>query len=160
RADIAGKIREARFQALEKIRETARERRVSFTLIAGDLFDDHAVDHDVADRAYKVLGSFPTPVYVLSGNHDPLLPGSVWDRPPWNHACNSVSVLRMAEPVRAAENVLLLPCPVFRKTSLYDPTDWLAQLQSEGNGVRIGIAHGSLQIRPNLPSDDHLIEPD
>src|SRR5262245_45491827 len=109
RADIAGKIREARFQALEKIRETARERRVSFTLIAGDLFDDHAVDHDVADRAYKVLGSFPTPVYVLSGNHDPLLPGSVWDRPPWNHACNSVSVLRMAEPVRAAENVLLLP---------------------------------------------------
>jgi DNA repair exonuclease SbcCD nuclease subunit len=161
KADIAGKIREARFQALEKIRETARDRGVSFTLIAGDLFDDHAVDHDVALRAFQLLESFPTPVYVLSGNHDPLLPGSVWDRPPWNAAqAPPVSVLRVPQLVQAADNVVLLPCPVFRKTCLQDPTDWLTKSNSQDGSIRIGIAHGGLRIRPNLPPDDHLIASD
>src|SRR5215831_16140315 len=82
--DVAKKIREARFQALEQIRSAAEQRKVDFVLIAGDLFDDHAVDADIAKRAFDLLESFPAPVYVLSGNHDPLLPGSVWDRPPWN----------------------------------------------------------------------------
>ena len=76
-AGTSKKIREARFQALGKIREAASEKRVDFVLIAGDLFDDHAVDADIARRAFDLLQSFPAPVYVLSGNHDPLLSGSV-----------------------------------------------------------------------------------
>ena len=37
------KILEARFQALEKIREAVKETQADFLLIAGDLFDDAAV---------------------------------------------------------------------------------------------------------------------
>src|SRR5438105_3376040 len=112
--DIAKKIREARFQALEKIRDTADEQHVDFVLIAGDLFDDHAVDGDIAKRAFDLLESFPAPVYVLSGNHDPLLAGAIWDRPPWKTSNRKkLCVLREANPTEAIPGVVLFPCPVF-----------------------------------------------
>ncbi len=156
--DIAKKIREARFQALEKIRDAAKERKVDFVLIAGDLFDDHAVDFDIAKRAFDLLESFPTPVYVLSGNHDPLLAGSVWDRPPWSNSNpKRVHLIREPEALQVVSGVLLFPCPVLRKTSLSDPTAWIAEHAVDAGTVRIGMAHGSLKIRDDLPADDHLI---
>ena len=157
-ADIAKKVREARFQALEKIRTAAKEEKVDFVLIAGDLFDDHAVDGDIAKRAFDLLESFPAPVYVLSGNHDPLLDGAVWDRPPWNQSNpKRLNVLRERKPVEAIPGVVLFPCPVFRKTSTADPTAWIAGVTVDHGPMRIGIAHGSLKVRADLPADDHLI---
>jgi DNA repair exonuclease SbcCD nuclease subunit len=158
RADIAKKVREARFQAVEKIRDAAGEQKVDFVIVAGDLFDDHAVDCDIAKRAFDLLQSFPAPVYILSGNHDPLLPGSVWDRSPWNKAnSKTLCVLREAKPIEPLPGVTLLPCPVFRKTSTADPTAWIASGPIIDGPIRIGIAHGSLKIREDLPVDDHLI---
>jgi DNA repair exonuclease SbcCD nuclease subunit len=158
RAEVAKKIREARFQSLERIRQQAKEQQVNFVLIAGDLFDDHAVDGDLARRAFDLLESFPAPVYVLSGNHDPLLPGAVWDRPPWNQPSpKMVRVLRQAKPEQVRLDVVLLPCPVMRKTSLNDPTAWIREAAPDGATIRIGVAHGSLKTREDLPTDDHLI---
>jgi DNA repair exonuclease SbcCD nuclease subunit len=157
-AEIAKKIREGRFQALEKIRSAAKEENVAFVLIAGDLFDDHAVDGDIAQRTFDLLESFPAPVYVLSGNHDPLLAGAVWDRPPWNKPHpKRLCVLREKKPLEVVPGVVLFPCPVFRKNSTTDPTDWIKETPFDGGPIRIGIAHGSLKIREDLPSDDHLI---
>jgi DNA repair exonuclease SbcCD nuclease subunit len=156
--DIAKRIREARFQALEKIREVAKTRPMDFALIAGDLFDDHAVDRDLARRAFDLLESFHVPVYVISGNHDPLLAGSVWDRPPWNQpAPNRIRILREPKPVPAGPGVTLFPCPVYRKTSLNDPTAWICEAPCQDGDIRIAIAHGSLRTRADLPPDDHLI---
>jgi DNA repair exonuclease SbcCD nuclease subunit len=107
-----------------------------------------------------MLDAAPVPVYVLPGNHDPLLPGSVWDRPPWNQAGMSIYVLRDAEPVEVKAGVWLYPCPVHRKTSLSDPTAWISAAPPTPNAVRIGVAHGSLKIRDDLPDDDHLIARD
>src|SRR5438876_3393072 len=156
--EVAKKVREARFQALEKIRDAAQADPVDFVLIAGDLFDDHAVDGDIAKRSFDLLESFPAPVYVLSGNHDPLLAGAVWDRPPWNTAhSKKLRVLREPSPVEAIPGVVLFPCPVFRKTSTADPTAWIAAVPVDDGPIRIGIAHGSLKVREDLPIDDHLI---
>ncbi|MGL5095823.1 MAG: hypothetical protein ACRDD1_09555, partial [Planctomycetia bacterium] len=97
------------------------------------------------------------------------------DRPPWDRASPKVTVLRSAAPVDVADGVVLLPCPVKRKTSLDDPTLWLAGCDqtngadaagaTRGQGaegrpaaVRIAVAHGSLKIRDDLPLDDHLID--
>jgi DNA repair exonuclease SbcCD nuclease subunit len=156
--DIARKVREARFQALEKIRDAAKEQHVDFVIIAGDLFDDHAVDGDIAKRAFDLLESFTVPVYVVSGNHDPLLAGAVWDRPPWNKPNpKRLCVLREAKPVEAIPGVILFPCPVFRKNSTADPTTWIAAAPMDDGPIRIGVAHGSLKVREDLPVDDHLI---
>jgi DNA repair exonuclease SbcCD nuclease subunit len=157
----AGHVREARFQALDTLlahaQRLAQERKLDFLLVAGDLFDDHAVDAEVARRAFKMFNEkSPAPVFVLPGNHDPLLSGGVWDRQPWSEAKDGcVRLLRWREPVAIAPNATLLPCPVERKTSMDDPTGWIEP--SADGGIRIGVAHGSLRVRADLPPDDHLI---
>jgi DNA repair exonuclease SbcCD nuclease subunit len=156
----AKKIREARFEALDNLLNHAQRLAASgtldFLLIAGDLFDDHAVDAEVARRAFKIFDEkSPVPVYVIPGNHDPLLAGGVWDREPWcNAAAGRVRLLRRREPVSVGPNALLFPCPVERKTSMDDSTAWIVPGDS---GIRIGVAHGSLKVRADLPADDHLI---
>src|ERR1700692_671079 len=77
----AGKIREARFTALDNILKKARELNVDFLLIAGALCADSPVDGQTARRSFDMLESSPMPVYVLPGNHDPLHAGGVWERP-------------------------------------------------------------------------------
>ena len=43
----------------------AQEGNLDFLLIAGDLFDDHAVDGEIARRAFKMFNEkSPAPVYV------------------------------------------------------------------------------------------------
>ena len=154
----AKKVREARFHALDNILRAAQVRCADFLLIAGDLFDDHAVDNEVARRAFLMLEAASLPVFILPGNHDPLLSGGVWDRPPWNDpAPQRIRLLRSTEPVEAGPGVQLLPCPVFRKTSLNDPTAWIANYPRTDSAIRIGVAHGSLKVRDDLPPDDHLI---
>ena len=46
------RIEEARFEALEQIRNKAAEHQVHFVLIAGDVFDDHSVAKRTAERAF------------------------------------------------------------------------------------------------------------
>jgi DNA repair exonuclease SbcCD nuclease subunit len=155
----AQKVREARFAALDNILKRARELKVDFLLIAGDLFDDSAVDTRTAQRAFNMLEaqSESMPVFVLPGNHDPLLAGGVWDRPPWNQLpSKQLSLLDQAAPVDFGGSKLY-PCPVLRKTSMDDPTNWIAGQPGTAGRVRIGVAHGSLKIRDDLPPDDHLI---
>ena len=98
------RIGEARFTALQQLRERAAQVGAQFILIAGDLFDDHSVSRtDVAARAFAILeGSKDScPVFIIPGNHDPLAPGGVWDRDPWlrDQPHLRVHFLREAEPV-------------------------------------------------------------
>jgi DNA repair exonuclease SbcCD nuclease subunit len=157
-SEVNRRIQEARFEALDNLVAAAKERAVDFVVIAGDLFDDNHVDATVSRRAFELLGTLPMPVYVLPGNHDPLTPDSVWERPPWNQANDGLLVLRRPEPVAFKEGVTLLPCPLYSKTSLDDPTAWLPPRPAGDLSIRIGVGHGSLRDRPNLPEDDHLID--
>jgi DNA repair exonuclease SbcCD nuclease subunit len=155
---MAGKIREGRLTALDNIRRVARERKVDFVLIAGDLFDDSAVDALTARRCFEMLDDLPMPVFVLTGNHDPLLAGGVWDRPPWNQqASRRVRLMRVCEPVGCGNGAELFPCPVLRKTCMSDPTRWIKEAAVDSGKIRIGVAHGSLKTRDDLPLEDHLI---
>jgi DNA repair exonuclease SbcCD nuclease subunit len=154
---VAGRIRESRFTALDNILKAARQLHVNFLVVAGDLFDDSTVDLQTARRAFEMLDSLPMSVYVLPGNHDPLLAGGVWDRPPWDQPGQRVRLLKESAPIEAGPGLTLFPCPVLRKTSMDDPTLWIARTARTNGDVRIGIAHGSLKARENLPPDDHPI---
>ncbi len=155
---VVKKLQDARFQAIERILEEARGRHVDFLLIAGDLFDDHTIDLRLARRAFEILSSSPAPVYVISGNHDPLIPGGLWDREPWITAdSGTVRFLRERKPLEVQPGVVLFPCPVMCKTSLEDPTGWIPGDEVDQDCIRIGLAHGSFHCRPGLPENDHLI---
>src|SRR5437867_1279806 len=110
---IANRVREARLVALDNVLKAAVQRRAGFLVIAGELFDDHAVAGVTTRRAFEMLEAVPMPVVVLPGNHDPFLPGGIWDRPPWKEATQPANLylLTKEERFELLPGVELLPCP-------------------------------------------------
>jgi DNA repair exonuclease SbcCD nuclease subunit len=157
-AQVNGRVQEARLEALDILVAQAKKLTLDFVLIAGDLFDDNHVDAVTSRRALELFESFGLPVYIIPGNHDPLTADSVYARPPWSTASNdNVHLQRTCEPV-VLPGATLLPCPLFAKNSDQDPTRWISPREKSDTTIRIGLAHGSLNDRDNLPPDDHLID--
>jgi DNA repair protein SbcD/Mre11 len=64
-------------------------------VVAGDLYEHEHVSGDTANMLADVLGQLGRPVLLLPGNHDPYLPGSVYERTDWPR---NVHVFRRSEP--------------------------------------------------------------
>lgn len=146
--EAARHVRDMRIETARKLVDTLRERNVSFILIAGDMFEDNGVDRVAVQKVADILNGSDVPVFIIPGNHDPLVPGSVWEHPAWKSSKN-VHVLREEKPVEVPGG-LLYPCPVNEKYSGADPTAWIQP--SQETGIRIGIAHGTVEgIRQDEP---------
>lgn len=148
-AAAAPRVREARFETASRLAGLAAAERCDFVLLAGDTFENSAVSLADVERIAGILSSFPCPVFVLPGNHDPAGPGSVWERPAWRRADN-VKILDRPEAVEAGEAVLF-PCPLTARWSGDDPTGWIPS-GTHTDRIRIGIAHGALE---SVPAADH-----
>lgn len=140
----ASRVRDERFAAARRVVQAALDHQADFLLLAGDTFEDNRVDRALVRRVAETLGRFPGPVYVLPGNHDPLVPRSVWEHASWGEYGN-LHVLRRAEPVDVPGGKLY-PCPVFEKHSTQDPTAWI---DAGGElAIAVGAAHGSVEGAP------------
>jgi len=76
-----------------RVVETARDAGADFILVTGDTFEDNGMDRVLVQKVADILAGFGGPVYLIPGNHDPLVPGSVWEHPAWK------SISRSASPV-------------------------------------------------------------
>lgn len=135
------RVRSARLDTIRRIQRLAREQNADFVLVAGDTFEDHGVSKRLVGQIGDLLGGFDCPVYVIPGNHDPWIPGGVWDRAQelWSRR---IQVLVERSPVPVPGGVLY-PCPLTERWSEEDPTAWIP---SEPVGeIRVGLAHGSLK---------------
>ncbi|MGW8268711.1 MAG: metallophosphoesterase family protein [Longimicrobiales bacterium] len=146
---VGGRIREARLEAARKVIQAAEAQGAEFILLAGDTFEDNGVDRVLVQKTADILGKSPVPVYIIPGNHDPLVPGSVWDHPAWAEHEN-LHVLESPEPLETPGGTLY-PCPVLEKHSRKDPTAWIDAAQAEG--LRIGLAHGTVEGMPQVAPD-------
>ena len=131
------RVGEARFTALQQLREKAAQLQVDFMVIAGDVFDDHTISRSDASRAFPILESSrdSCPVFMIPGNHDPLVPGGVWDRDPWLREQPHLRIhfLRKAEPVAVPNlSVTIYPCPLRQRRSMDDPTAWMEKHPRQG----------------------------
>jgi len=138
------RVREERIAASQRVVELALGERVNFIILAGDTFEDNAVDRVLVQKVADILEKFGGLVYVIPGNHDPLVPGSVWEHPAWVSASN-IRFLKKPEPVEIPGG-MIYPCPLFAKSSGMDPTAWIKA--GGGGGIRIGIAHGTMEGVP------------
>lgn len=149
------KIRDERIAAGRRAVDAANGGGAEFILLAGDLFEDNAVDRTLVQRTADLLARFHGPVYLIPGNHDPLVPGSVWGHPAWRSSENLI-VLKEQKPVEIPGG-LLFPCPIRDKYSRKDPTSWIQP--QKGEEIRLGMAHGSVEGLP-LDDPDHPIARD
>ena len=138
----AEKAREARFIAAQRVVEIANAQRVNAVFLAGDTFEDSSVERGSVQRIVDLLRRSQAPVYVLPGNHDPLVAHGVFDHAAWRDAAPHVTVLRDARPLDLG-GATLLPSPVYRRHSATDPLSVMPAPDGAA-GIRIGVAHGSV----------------
>lgn len=153
----AKEIRSERYETASMVVNLAKREHVDFVLLAGDLFENHDVDESVVRKTVAVLNSFaPIPVFVLPGNHDPVIAGSVWDRRSWRQVGDNVTLLVEAVEMTIKDGVVIYPSPLHQKQSTMDPTEWIPSRAKKDTRIRIGVAHGSLDLLPektNFPID-------
>jgi DNA repair protein SbcD/Mre11 len=77
------------------VRIVERARSCDALVVAGDLYEHEHVTGDTANMLAHVLGELERPVLLLPGNHDPYLPGSVYERTRWPA---NVHVFERSEP--------------------------------------------------------------
>jgi type I restriction enzyme R subunit len=54
-------------------------------------YKHNGVDRVLVQKVADILAGFGGMVYVIPGNHDPLVPGSVWEHPAWKSMSRSAS---------------------------------------------------------------------
>lgn len=149
----AHRLREARLETLGNLLELARREKVDAIVAAGDLLEDNRIQYRYVERMARLLESSPAPVLVLPGNHDPL----TYDSPYQLHATlfqGKAMVLGSEEPVSIGD-ATFYPCPARARFSRDNPCRWIPP-RAAGDGIRIGIAHGSV----GTPDDCHPIPKD
>ncbi len=138
---VGQRVRAERLEAARRVVDAAASQYADFIIVAGDTFEDNAVDRVLVQKVADILGGFAGSVYIISGNHDPHVPGSVWDHAAWQSHAN-LHLLSKAEPLML-DGATLYPCPLFEKHSLKDPIRWINA--SDDKNIAIGIGHGTVE---------------
>ena len=120
-------------------------------MVAGDLFDAPTPAASDVSAVCAALGAINCPVLVIPGNHDHGGVGSVWHDAFFlaerDRRAPNVQVLLEHQPLEL-EQLVVLPCPLLRRSDSADPCAWLGQLDwgaLPATKPRLVLAHGSIQ---------------
>src|SRR5690625_2800959 len=69
---------DARLESIKCLGELAISSGAEFIVVAGDVFERNSLSSQVTGRAREALENLPVPVFLLPGNHDPLIADSVF----------------------------------------------------------------------------------
>ncbi|MHA2788695.1 metallophosphoesterase family protein [Corynebacterium sp. S7] len=146
--DAQSRFDEARTQAVTRLGELARERGAEFIVVAGDVFEHNSLDRRTTGRALEAFAKLPVPVYLLPGNHDPLVADSIFQR---TVRLDNVTVLDSFEPVHVREGVELLGAPLVAKYATEDLVAKALRNVEPTDNIRIMVGHGQVEAY----SSDH-----
>lgn len=144
--DAGARVRSARLEVVRRIGALARAEGAAFVVVAGDVFENHAVKPDTIRQALDAMRAEAVPWYLLPGNHDPYVTESIYQSGLWARECpHNVRVLGSTEPLVLSEEVVLLPCPLLERTTLGDVTKHLVAEHGPADRIRVGVAHGGIE---------------
>lgn len=144
---LAGRLEEARLDAIDRIADVAATHGARHVLVAGDVYDAPALSDKTLRQPLTRMGQHRDIVWVLlPGNHDPAGPGSIWRRVRQIvGGSDRVIIADQPTPIELAPGVVVLPAPLTAKATSRDPTAWMDGAATSDPGLRIGLAHGSAQ---------------
>lgn len=141
-ADAQARFDDARLRAVEKLGALATERGAAFIVVAGDVFEHNALERKTLGRALEVLKALPVPVYLLPGNHDPLVADSIFAR---TEALDNVTVLGSSDPVEVSPGVEIVGAPLMTKHPSQDLCQLAIRDLEPTEAVRILVGHGAVE---------------
>ncbi len=147
--DVQKKLSRARLDVIGNILDVARRNSVNALLCAGDLFDDPEPEPDFWEGLARILQQHAAPhppIFLVPGNHDPLIPESVWAPnhpfrarlPKWVHVVDRDDFTYELSP-----EVVLYARPCRSKAGENDLAMALPARESGDERIRIGCVHGS-----------------
>ena len=132
---------DSRLRAIDKLGELARSEGAEFIVVAGDVFEANSLSDRVTGRILEKFRDLPVPVYLLPGNHDPLVADSIFRR---TDGIEGVHVIDSTAPVEVAPGVEIVGAPWRSKFPVGDLVfEALAPL-APTPAIRIGLAHGQV----------------
>jgi DNA repair exonuclease SbcCD nuclease subunit len=151
-ADVAKRLIEERFLALERLVGVANARAAHFFVVAGDLFDSTRVKPGDIEKAANVLRGFDgVAVIVVPGNHDHFATSEteVWKRFRKATEADARIDLLVDPAVKSydveGQAVHFFPCACPSKTGAESTIGWVAEAAGQlATGLKIGIAHGNV----------------
>ena len=137
-----------RLEAVQRLGELAQETGAEFIVVAGDVFEHNALSRSTLLRAKEVFKHLPVPLYLLPGNHDPLVADSIF----FNSFADNVHVIENSDPIEVRPGVEIVGAPYLSKRANYDlvrrALEPLApQDRSAGAVARIAVGHGQVLSR-------------
>ena len=156
--DLRERLREARIEVLIRMVAMANAESCDLFVVAGDLFDNRRVTKTEVKKAAEAISAFDGVAVVLPGNHD-FYEGE--DDEFWKGFANALGdnhlLLRESETYDLGDfeldGVMLYPGVCGSKHSSDHAVGWVkAEIEAhDGDQLRIGIAHGSLEgISPDF----------
>jgi DNA repair exonuclease SbcCD nuclease subunit len=143
------KLTRARLDVLERILLVAERFAVDAVLCAGDLFDEPLPPSEWWEPVaalFRKRNWKDRPVFMLPGNHDPLVADSVWAKghrfrgqlPDWVYVVD-----REDFEFPLPNNAVLHAVPCLSKAGQRDPTEAIPKRAPGDDRIRIGMVHGS-----------------
>ena len=156
--DTLAVLQNERIDAIGRIGRLARAEGAARVLVAGDVWDMAAPGDRTLRQPIERMRQFPElHWHLIPGNHDPNLPGGLWDRllrtglPETIHAHLSPQPVPLG-PDGQGREIWLLPAVLDRRHAFGDPTACMDEAATPEGAVRIGLAHGSVRSFGNDPS--------
>lgn len=131
-----------RLAAVRRLGTLADDTDAEFIVVAGDVFEHNSLSERVIGRALEELKALPVPVYLLPGNHDPLVADNIFRR---TDGIEGVHVLTSPEPVTVADGVELVGAPWRSKFPTGDLVRGALEDLAPTSTIRIGVAHGQTE---------------
>jgi DNA repair exonuclease SbcCD nuclease subunit len=163
------RLTRARLEVLERVLGVAERYAVDAVLCAGDLFDEPLPGAEWWQPLAQLFSRRAwanRPVFLLPGNHDPLLSESIWAKehkfrsllPPWVHVVD-----REGFEVELSPGAVLYAVPCQSKAGQRDPTESIPRRAPGDERIRVGLVHGSTfdarEYQTNFPiSKDAALE--
>ena len=131
-------------QSLDRLVNLSNQAGMDLVIIAGDLFDSNVVDEELLLSVIEQFKAIKAPTVILPGNHDCLMPGSVFDKDAiWSSILN-IHIFKAIAGETFFFNDLGISVwgkPNSSFTSQSRPMTGIPEFQENGYW-HIGVAHG------------------